>query len=93
MILLAQADVWGVNTHDQHYFREGVSDSDPSGTEWKLLSSQALIYADSGPRSIVYALDRNNKIYCRTGISSDAPEGTGWVMLQGSLTYVSCNVL
>ena len=95
MILLGEAGVWGVSAHDQVYFREfeGVSDSDPSGTQWKLLSFRALTHVDSGPRGIVYALDRNNKIYCRTGISSDVPQGTGWEMLPGSLTYVSCNVL
>ena len=93
VIFLGEAGIWAANAIDQVYFREGVSENYPSGTKWKLLSSQALTYVDSGPRGIVYALDRNDKIYCRTGISSDTPDGTGWEMLPGSLTYVSCNVL
>ena len=82
-----------MNAIDQVYFRQGVTDSDPSGTKWNLLSSQPLTHIDSGPRGIVYGLDRNYQIYCRTGISSDVREGTGWKMLPGLLTYVSCNVL
>ena len=82
-----------MNAIDQVYVRQGVTDSDPSGTKWNLLSSQPLTHVDSGPRGIVYGLDRNDRIYCRTGISSDVREGTGWKMLPGLLTYVSCNVL
>lgn len=90
---LGAAGIWAANAIDQVYFREDVSDSAPSGIQWKLLSSVALTHVDSGPRGIVYALDRNDQIYCRTGINSDAPEGTGWEMLSGLLTDVSCNVL
>ena len=90
---LGEAGVWGVNANNQVYIREGVTESHPSGTQWKLLSSKRLKQIDSGPRGIVYGVDISNHIYCRIGITNDAPHGTGWKGVSGLLKYVSCNDL
>ena len=90
---LGEAGVWGVDANNQAYIREGVTESHPSGMQWKLLSSSALKQIDSGPRGIVYGVNRYNDVYCRLGITSDAPDGSGWKRVVGLLKYLSCNVL
>ena len=90
---LGEAGVWCFDANNQVYIQEGVTESHPSGTQWKLLSSTALKQIDSGPRGIVYGVNIYNHIYCRIGITSDAPDGTGWKRVWGRLNYVSCNDL
>ena len=90
---LGEAGVWGVDPNNQVCIRQGVTESHPTGTQWKLVSSRALKHIDLGPRGIVYGVDIYNHIYCRLGITSDAPDGTEWKRVPMLLNYVSCNDL
>jgi hypothetical protein len=48
---------------------------------------------DSGPRGIVYGVNRNDQIYCRKGITDSQPWGVVWQRVPGELKYVSCGNL
>ena len=60
-VTTGEAGVWGVNAHDNIYFRAGSS--------WIHISGK-LKQIDSGPGHIVYGVNSNDDIYCRTGIGT-----------------------
>ena len=89
---VGEAGIWGVNVHDDIYFRNGVTDQNPSGTSWSQIAGK-LKQIDSGPSGIVYGVNVYDNIYCRTGIGYGKPFGTGWKHIGGKLKYISCGVL
>ena len=52
-----------------------------------------LMQIDSGPKGIVYGVNRKNEVYCRHGITASNPSGTVWRRAAaGLLEYVSCGI-
>jgi len=56
--------VWGVNKHDQIYYRNGVSGS------WKIISGGLKQVSVSGDGNLVWGVNKHDKIYYRNRVSS-----------------------
>ena len=86
-----KAGIWGVERDNNIYYRDGVNESNPDGTSWRVIVGK-LKQVDSGPTGIVYGVDSNGTVYCRSGIESGKPFGTNWMQVMPSIAmkYVSC---
>ena len=70
-----EAGVWGVASNGRAYFREGVTSSNPVGTNWLRVSGRRFRQVDSGPFGVVYGLDRSGSVRCRTKIAGNKLKG------------------
>ena len=93
-VTAGEAGIWGVNRYDDIFYRNDVTETNPSGKSWQNVPGK-LKQIDSGPSGIVYGVNVHDQIFCRTGIDYGKPYGTGWkqVTSYGRLKYVSCGVL
>ncbi|XP_028395858.1 uncharacterized protein LOC114519877 [Dendronephthya gigantea] len=88
-VSVGNAGVWGVNSNNHIFYREGVTSSNLAGTSWSHVPG-GLKQIDSGPTGIVYGVNNGGHIYCRVGITSDNLKGSSWVEVGGRLEYVAC---
>ena len=71
-----EAGVWGVASNGRAYFRNGVTSSNPMGTDWVRVSGRRFKQIDSGPFGVVYGVAKNGNVRCRESITTDKLEGT-----------------
>ncbi|MFH0898865.1 MAG: tectonin domain-containing protein, partial [bacterium] len=81
--------VWGVNANNQLYFRNGITKTNFTGTEWKQIADKAIKYVDVGPEGQVWAIGTDNAIYFREGITPLNPIGISWKKIDGGLNQIS----
>ncbi|XP_038055886.1 lectin L6-like [Patiria miniata] len=81
--------VWGVNVHDNIYYRGNSYGEEESATcaAWQQIGG-ALKQLDVG-KNVVWGVNSNDNIYYRQGISATNPTGTGWAQVSGALKHVS----
>ena len=84
-----EAGVWGIDEQNKIFYREGVDQATPMGTEWKQIKG-SLFLIDSGPTGVVCGVTSSFKVYCRTGITNASPTGTNWQRIPGRMKYISC---
>jgi len=91
------AGVWGVNSAQRIYYRDGTyvgaksynysynarnyGYSHSTGGEWTPLDG-LLVQIDSG-RDVVWGTNAGGDVYYRSGMSASNPTGTGWVKVDG----------
>ncbi|XP_046860941.1 fish-egg lectin-like [Xenia sp. Carnegie-2017] len=76
---------WGVNRHNQIWYRSGVSTQNCAGTRWTRIGG-SLKQIEAGEVGDVYGVNSNNVVYRRTGITTASPMGSGWEV---ALSYAS----
>nr|ABY28359.1 tachylectin-like protein [Branchiostoma belcheri tsingtauense] len=75
--------VWGVNRHDDIYYRSGTSENGASsGSGWVKIEGK-LKQISSGHS--VWGVNANDDIFIRQGVTSTNPTGTGWLQIAGKL--------
>ncbi|XP_078697602.1 perivitellin-2 31 kDa subunit-like [Branchiostoma floridae x Branchiostoma belcheri] len=85
------AGVWGVNVHNNVYYRAGTYGNEGSaGTTWVQVREKHLKQVSSGD-NIVWGVDNNDDVFIREGISASTPTGTGWRQAQINLKQVEAN--
>ena len=90
-ISVGSGGVWGVDSANKIYYREGTCgdpDSDTSGSFWTMVgySYSALKYVSSG--DVIYGVNSNDWVYYRVGTSAQIPIGTTWQQISGSLIQI-----
>lgn len=79
-----------MNAEHEIFFREGITDDNPMGSNWKIVQGR-LKQLDSGPKSVICGVNNVSYIYYRKYITKSNPTGTGWQKCSGRLDYISCN--
>lgn len=81
---------WGVNSHNNIYYRYGVEPTACQGTKWKQIEG-SLIMVEVGTDGSVYGANYQGDVYRRDGISASNPIGTSWTLLDlfGRYQHVS----
>eukprot|EP00092_Neocalanus_flemingeri_P024879 GFUD01026978.1.p1 GENE.GFUD01026978.1~~GFUD01026978.1.p1 ORF type:complete len:662 (+),score=98.61 GFUD01026978.1:102-2087(+) len=79
MVSCGQPGVWGVNSHNDIYYRVGTYGGvDSAGQSWKHVPG-VLIWISSGSMGDVYGVSTDGSLYKREGITEIIPTGTHWL--------------
>ena len=72
------------------YYRFGVDQQNPYGTDWRQLGGRALEQIEIGGGRIV-GVDASGHVWYRWGLSPSQPFGKGWKTTVGSFKHISAN--
>ena len=82
-VTIGESGVWCINWGSAHiFYRAGVTESNPSGTEWHHDLSGLLWQITSGPAGIIWGLNGANELYFR--------HNSRWNYIRNGLKWVSC---
>jgi len=89
VVSVGYSGVWGINWHQQIFFRKGTyRGALQEGTGWQLVDG-ALVWISVGYTGEVWGIDRGGLIWKREGISGKNHVGTIWRVVPGRLIRVS----
>jgi virginiamycin B lyase len=82
--------VWGVNSADAIWYRQGVTPANPGGVDWVCVpGALKTIAVDS--HGVAWGTNAGHQIYRRTGVTPANPMGSGWVQLDGAATAIAAS--
>jgi len=71
--------VWGVNSDNKVYYREGISADKKEGTDWNHIDDMDMKWVAICADGQVWAVDaENSNVYFRTVVTDDNPLGEDW---------------
>ncbi|MCB9492698.1 MAG: hypothetical protein H6679_00310 [Epsilonproteobacteria bacterium] len=87
-------NVWGIGPTNKVYFREGISNANPTGTSWSEVTGLLASNITVGPDGRVWALNTTaveggHQVYYREGITASNPKGTSWSRVDGGLALLA----
>ena len=68
---------WIVKSDGRTFFRRGVTESNPSGTDW-VDTGGSFKQLDTGVRGEVYTVDDEGQVYTREGVTEQVQAGRKW---------------